>query len=203
MTEDAKTEKSGTSDNIGTEDEVRMTPEKLGITMDKRVDLAVAAAVTFVGAFMLTTSRDIRRGAIPDPVGERGLPDAVATFLLIAGIVLIVNRLRTWRALPGHFVVEEGKKDDEGAPGTWVRAFSIIAAGLLWVWLFNPLGYLFTMTLFMAAFSLIMGERSLGKIIVYPIAYTVVTCFVFSQLLHIVVLLGPLNNLARSLGLMP
>ena len=77
MPEDAKTEKSGTSDNVGPDDEVRITPEKLGITMDKRVDLAVAAAVAFVGAFMLTTSRDIRRGAIPDPVGERGLPDVV------------------------------------------------------------------------------------------------------------------------------
>ena len=48
-----------------------------------------------------------------------------------------------------------------------------------------------------------MGERSLFKIIVYPILYSVVTWFVFSQLLHIVIPLGPLNNLARSLGLMP
>jgi hypothetical protein len=152
MTKDAKTEKTNVSEDISPDDEVRITPEKLGITMDKRVNMAVAAVVAIIGGGILATARNIRRGAIRDPLTEKGLPDAVGIFLLIAGIVLIVNQLRTWSVLPGHFTVEEGKKDEEGYPASCVRAFSIVAASMLWVWLLNPLGYLIATLLFMAAF---------------------------------------------------
>jgi hypothetical protein len=48
-----------------------------------------------------------------------------------------------------------------------------------------------------------MGERAWWKIIVYPAAYTLVTWYVFSQPLQIILPLGPLTGLARSLGLTP
>ena len=203
MSEEAKTVKSGTKEDKDREGELRISPAKLGITMDKRVDLAVAVVVVLLGIFMLITSRNIRLGAIRDPLGTRALPDIVGTFITIIGIVLVVNRIRTWSALPGHFVVEEGKKDEEGHPATWVRAFSIVTTMLLWVLLLNPLGYLFNTLLSLAAVSLIMGDRSWSKVIVYPIIYTVVTWYVFSQPLQIMLPLGPLTHFARSLGLTP
>ena len=203
MTEDAKVAKGSTNENTSGKEDERAFLETLSITMDKRIDLALDVAIVLLGGFILVASRDVRLGLTPDPITSRGMPEIVGAFLVIAGIVLGAMRLRTWSALPGHLVLEEGKGDEEGHPASWVRAFGIILAAWLSVWLLKPLGFLIVTPLFLFAFLLIMGVRSWGKRIAFPTIYTLATWYIFSQLLKIILPLGPFAPLARSLGLMP
>jgi putative tricarboxylic transport membrane protein len=100
-------------------------------------------------------------------------------------------------------VPAEGKDDDEGYPASWIRAWAVIVAAWLSTWLLQPLGFLVSTTLFLLVFLLVMGVRSWKMLIGFPTIYTLVTWYIFSQLLKIILPLGPLTRLARSLGLTP
>jgi len=201
MSEDVKTVKSGTGDNRSREDEEKASREALGITMDKRMDLAVAVGVAIVGALMLIGIRGMRRGTVPDPVTSRGLPILVGVFLAIGGIVQAVRQLLTWRVLPGHLVPEEGQEDEKGYPASWVRAISIILLSWIWGVFLIPLGILIITPLCLVAGSLLMGEREWGKIIAFSIIFSFANWVIFGPLLGIRFPLGPLNHWAVSLGL--
>jgi hypothetical protein len=150
---------------------------------------------------MLMTSHVIRRGAIPDPIGTRGLPNITAVFLIICGIALAVLQLLHWSELPGHLVPEEGQEDEKGYPASWVRAISIILLSWVWGVLLNPLGFLIITPLCLVVGSLLMGEREWGKIIAFSIIFSVSNWVIFGPLLGIRFPLGPLNHWAVSLGL--
>ena len=49
----------------------------------------------------------------------------------------------------------------------------------------------------------LMGVRSRAKLIGFPLGYTLVVWAVFSQILDVILPLGPLTALARSWGLTP
>jgi hypothetical protein len=105
--------------------------------------------------------------------------------------------------MPGNLVPEEGQTDEEGYPASTIRYSGIVLASLLWVWLVKPLGFLFAMPLALLAMILFMNVRSRMKLIAFPILFTLVTWVAFSQLLGIIMPLGPLTSFARSLGLVP
>ena len=88
MSTNTKTLRDGTNENTSAEDEENVSREALEITMDKRLDLAVAVGVALLGMFILITSRDIRTGSLPDPVTSRGLPNIAGALLVIGGIVV-------------------------------------------------------------------------------------------------------------------
>jgi putative tricarboxylic transport membrane protein len=203
MTENAQTAKRGTNEEVGRSEKEEAFTEKLSITMDKRIEFALAVVAVLLGVFILVEARGIRAGLTPDPITSRGLPTITGTFLIIVGSILGVLRLVTWSALPGNFVPAEGPTDQEGQPASWVRTFGIATAGLLWMVLLKPLGYVIVTPLFLLAFLRLMGVRSWAQIIGFPIIYTVATWYLFSQLLLVILPLGILAEFARSLGLMP
>ena len=203
MAEDTQSVKCGTSEETTREGEEKASPAKLSLTTDKRIDLAIAVGVALVGLFILVGARNIGRGMIDDPLTSRGLPNITGTFLLIVGIILAVLRLRIWSALPGLLVPAEGKDDEQGHPASWIRAFSIIFASMLWVFLLGPLGFLIVTPLFLLAVLLLMGMRSMVKSIAFSTVGTLMLWYVFSQPLNIILPLGLLAPFFRSLGLTP
>ena len=176
---------------------------KVKLIMDKRIDLAIAIAGILIGVFILVETRNISAGSVVDPITSRGLPVAGGILFIILGAVLTLIRLLTWSRFPGNFIPMEGKEDDEGHPASWIRAWVVIVAAWLSTWLLKPLGFLLATPPFLLLFLLVMGVRSWGRLIGYPIIYTLVTWYIFSQPLRVILPLGPLTPLARSLGLTP
>ena len=185
------------------EGEERARPKEVSLIMDKRIDLAIAVVVVLFGVFVLIASLDILPGSFRDPITSRGLPNITGVLLIIFGTILTVMRVRIWSGLPGNLVPGEGKEDEKGHPASWIRAWSVIVATWLLIWLVKPLGFLISMPLFLLAFLLIMGMRSWKMLIGFPIIFTLVTWYVFSQPLGVILPLGPITPFARSLGLTP
>jgi putative tricarboxylic transport membrane protein len=203
MTENAQAAKRGTNEGVAQSEKEEASADKISITMDKRIELSIMVGMVLLGVFILVKARGIRLGLVPDPVTSRGLPIIVGIFFVIDGVILGVLRLMSWSALPGNLVPAEGKKDEKGHPASAARALSIAAAALLWAFLLKPLGYLIVTPVFLLAFLRLMGMRSWAKIICFPIIYTLATWYIFSQLLLVILPLGPLADFARFLGLMP
>ena len=203
MAKNVKNVKRSSNEETSRGDEGKASPLKLSLTMDKRIDLAVDAAIVLLGVFILVKTRDILPGTVADPITSRGMPNIGGILLIFFGIILTATRLLTWSALPSNLVPAEGKEDEEGHPASWIRAWAVILAAWLSVWLLKPLGFLLATPPFLLVFLLIMGVRSWGRLISYPIIYTLLTWYVFSQLLKVILPLGPLTRLGRSLGLTP
>ena len=195
MTETMMTAKSG-------EDEEITSLEKIEITMDKRLDLAVTVGVILFGVFMLIEAREIELGTYElDPISSRGLPNITGALLIIGGIVQMVRQLLTWRLLPGHLVLEEGQEDEKGKPVSAVRAMLIVILSILWELLLLPLGFLIISAVYLVACSWVMGVRSWWKIIGFSILLSVGFWFAFGPVLGVRIPLGPLENFVRFLGL--
>lgn len=201
MTENAKTAKSGVNEQTNGGDEETASLEKIDITMDKRIDLAVSVGIILFAVFMIIEARNIDLGTYLDPITPRGLPVITGALLIIGGIVQAVRQLWTWRVLPGHLVLEEGQEDEKGHPVSAVRAMIIILLSILWELLLYPLGFLIITPVYLVACSLVMGVRSWRKIIGFSIILTVGLWYGFGPLMGVRMPLGPLENLVRSLGL--
>jgi putative tricarboxylic transport membrane protein len=194
MAEDAKAAGSGT-------DEERAPRIKVSMTMDKRIELAVSVVIILLGVFIVTQARGFRTGLVQDPISPRGLPMMLGAFLILGGSIVGAVRLATWSALPGHFVPAEGRQDEEGHPASGVRALSIAAAGMIWLWLLDPLGYLIITPLYLVLILLFLKVRSWKMLIGFSVIYTVASWVIFGPVLGIRFPLGPLEPLALSLGL--
>ena len=203
MTEDAKIAEHSMKENTVQKDQQQASVEGLSITMDKRIDLVISVIIVLLGAFIIVGARNIRAGSIPDPIGSRGLANITGSFLIIFGIALAVLRLISWSALPGNLVPNDGQLDEEGYPASTLRYFATALSALLWVWLMKPLGFIIVTPLFMLALIFLMGTRSKMKLIAFPTLFSFMLWYAFSQPLHVILPLGPLTRIARSLGLTP
>jgi hypothetical protein len=203
MTEDANAAKSGTKEETKRENEEDSFKVPFRLTLDKRIDLAITGVIVLFGIFLLIETAKIGTGKVVDPIGARGLPNLTGIACIIGGIILGVMRLMTWSVLPGNLVPGEGHEDEEGHPTSWVRVFSIVLVTWLSVWFLKSLGYLAVTPLFMIIAIWLMGTREWKILILFPVVYTIVSWYLFSQPLQFVLPLGFLTPFFRLLGLTP
>jgi hypothetical protein len=97
-------------------------------------------------------------------------------------------------------VPSEGGDDEAGFPASALRAWALILAVLGLAALWNPLGFLIAMPLFLVAALWIMGGREVWSIITIALLFTVIVYLVFAQLLGVRIPVGPFTPLFRSLG---
>ena len=172
------------------------------ISMDKRVDLALALAIVAVGALAIWIATGFRIGNYPDPLTSRGLPYILGGFMILGGGVLALRRMRGWNDLPGALVVSEGTDDEPGHPASSLRTFAVMGCAFAWAFLLPPAGFLIVTPLALGGMLLAMGVRSVPRLVLFPVGFTLLTWVVFSQALNVMLPLGPLAPLARRLGLM-
>jgi hypothetical protein len=79
----------------------------------------------------------------------------------------------------------------------------MIGLAFAWALLLHPVGYLFITPVVLFAMTCFMNVRSWAKRIFFPIGFTLVVWTIFSQILGIIIPLGPLTGLFRSWGLTP
>lgn len=175
--------------------------EKMSISMDKRADLAMSVFTVLLGVFVLIVARGIRAGSTPDPITSRGLPTIMGVLLIVGGVILAIRQLLHWEELPGHLVPEEGQEDEAGYPSSAVRALGIILLSIVWAWFLEPVGFLFITPLYLVVCEWVMGEKSWMKNVVYSVIYTIASWTIFGLLMGMRLPLGPLDPLARELGI--
>lgn len=177
--------------------------DPLRLDMDKRVDLAVSLVVVATGALICYLASSFRTGSFPDPVTARGLPYFTGGFMMIAGTANAARRVLTWSLIPGPHAMGEGAPDENGHPASASRAFAIAALALVWAGLLHKAGFLLITPLVLFGMLWLMNVRSLRKLVAFPLCFTLVIWIAFSQILSIILPLGPLTTIARSWGLTP
>jgi putative tricarboxylic transport membrane protein len=168
--------------------------------MDRRIDIAVAAAFALLGLFMIWQASLIREGMMRDPIGPRAAFYACGAVLVIGGAVVILGHLRRWSQQAHHLVRNEGTADEMDFPSSALRAWGLIALVTIFAVLFQPLGFLIATPVFIVAALAVMGKRNWGVMAVIAVIFTAVTYGIFAQILSVRIPVGPLTPLFRELG---
>lgn len=168
--------------------------------MDKRIDLAIAAAFAAFGLFMIIHAGSIKLGMFKDPIGPRAFFYGCGAMMLAGGLYLAVQRLRHWKVYTGVLIPSEGTADEDGYPASGARAFGVVGVCVVYALLFNPLGYLFATPLFLVALLAVLGQRNWVGLGILSVSFTVIAYVVFAQVLNVRIPVGPLTDLFRELG---
>lgn len=174
------------------ESELPPTVEDPDPTVDRRIDMAVAAAGAAIGVLLIVSSRDIRQGSVSDPIGSDGLAIVLGAWLIVGGLLLIGRRLLAWRR-SGNQVPSDGTGDEFGLPASPLRSFVMWAAGFGWVFLLPRVGFMVS-SLLLSVFGLLaMGVRSWVKLGVVPVIFTIAVWVLFNRVFGVQYPAGPVD----------
>lgn len=179
------------------------TGEVITFETNKVVDLAVTFVVFALGAFIVIEASTFRKGSFPDLITARGLPYITGGFMMFSAVVIAMQQVLSWNRFLGSYTLTVGAPDEPGQDASALRAFAIIALAFCLVGLLRPVGFLIVAPISLFGMLWLMNVRSRTKLIVFSLGYTAVVWIAFSQILGVVLPLGPLTTLARSLGLTP
>jgi putative tricarboxylic transport membrane protein len=168
--------------------------------MDRRIDIAVAAAFALLGLFMIWQAGLIREGMMRDPIGPRMAFYVCGGVLAIGGVAVIAGHLRRWSQQAHHLVRNEGTADEMDYPSSALRAWALIALVAVFAALFQPLGFLIATPLFIVGALAIMGKRNWVAMVVIAVIFATVTYVIFAQILSVRIPVGPFTPLFRQLG---
>jgi putative tricarboxylic transport membrane protein len=166
--------------------------------VSKRVELAVAIALTAFGVFYLDLASHITRSVKNDPIGERGVPYALGTFFVIGGVVLIIRALLSARrdgwVRPG--ANEPG--DEPEYPSSSVRPLVMWAVFAAWAFFVADVGFLI-LTPFAIAIELwLLWFRRPIRLAALSIFGTAFIWVVFDYLLQINLPAGLLESVTEG-----
>ena len=170
--------------------------------MDRRVDLAIAVSTALFGVLVLVVAQSIKPfGPVVDPLGPSTFPRILGTVLALSGAAIAIQRLRHWRAEPGHMVRNDGEPDEPTVPASATRAFVVMGLSVAYVLTMSMVGYVIGTPLYIGLALRTMGVRSPLALTLLAVGYTAITYLIFSQVVHVRLPLGPLQELFRGLGL--
>jgi hypothetical protein len=174
--------------------------------MYRRVELGLSVACLALGIGVIIGAGFITRLQPPfeDPVGARGFAYFVGAFTALIAVLLIVAQVTAVRRGVTTFTEDEDPAitgDDPRYPASSRRAFVMVAITAAYALLLTLLGYLVATPVFVAVAMWAMGGRGRAKLVVFPIAFAVVSYGLFDTLLGVRLPPGILAPLLRLVGL--
>jgi putative tricarboxylic transport membrane protein len=163
-------------------------------TVDRRADLAITLCITMLGLAVMYLARYIRHGAIDDPIGPGGFATVLGAFLTAVGLILLVRRLALWRrSVDGKVYADGGEGDEPDLPVSGIRPFVMLAVGFGWAFMLPRIGFLVTTSLACVAGLFAMRTRSVVKLVLVPIGFSLFTWVLFTRLSGLRFPAGPVD----------
>jgi hypothetical protein len=175
-------------------------PEDTSGLVDRRIDVAVTAAVLAFAIAVILTSGGLRQGSIPDPIGPGGWPRLLGGVLAAVAAVLIVRRLANWRGAAGHLVPGDGGKDDAPSiPSSGLRPYFLLAVGIGWLAGVSSAGFVITTFAASLASVALMRVRVWTKLFLTPFVFTVGIWALFGQVFGVRLPAGPIERFLQDI----
>ena len=143
------------------------TPSREGSLLGDRV---IAVVIVVLGAVLLTLAFGFPEPGQPEDPGTAALPRLIGGALVILGLMLLFNAERN------SFLPEEG---------TRMRTLLIIVLGGAYTFTLTPLGFMLSTLVFLVLGLLIMGIRSILRLVLVPVLVTVVVYYLFTAALGV------------------
>jgi putative tricarboxylic transport membrane protein len=168
--------------------------------MDRRIDIAVAAAFLLLGLFMIWGASEIKQGMMRDPIGPRAAFYVCGAILALGAAGVIAGHLRRWSLYSGPIVDNEGTADEADYPASALRAWSLMVLVACFALVFEPFGFLIATPVFIVAALAILGKRNWPGMVLIAAIFTALTYGIFAQVLSVRLPVGPFTQAFRELG---
>lgn len=173
--------------------------------MDRRIDIAIAAAFLLLGLLMIWGASEIKQGMMRDPIGPRGAFYVCGAILSLGAASVIVSHLRQWSrhsrpTFARHTVDSQGTADEAAFAASAPRAWALIALVSGFALVFEPLGFLLATPLFIFVALTIVNKRNWIGMALTALIFTALTYGIFAQVLSVRLPVGPFTRLFRELG---
>ncbi|MEY8567159.1 tripartite tricarboxylate transporter TctB family protein [Corynebacteriaceae bacterium 7-707] len=142
-------------------------PVKDGSLLGDRV---IAGLTVALGAFLLVQAFGFPEPGQPEDPGTAALPRLIGAALVVLGIMLVFNSENN------RFIPERG---------TRLRTACIVVASLAYTFALTPLGFMLSSLIFMVLGLLIMGIRSIVRLVLVPLVVTVAVYYLFTTALGV------------------
>lgn len=132
-------------------------------------EVGVAIGLVAFGALLTALALNtIGTGVQTDPLGPRAMPVALGGGMALCGLLLLVGKVV--RPAPRPVLLAEGPSESEDVgPFSPSRLLLVIVATAVYVAAFEPLGYLLSTPLYVAALLLIHGAVPRRALLAAPI----------------------------------
>jgi putative tricarboxylic transport membrane protein len=141
--------------------------------------------------FYLATASTIEKSSFGDaPVGPKALPIIIGVGLAFASLALMARSLRQ---TPAGEQAEEREEDPDNPAQSPARFFVVVGLFLGYVIVFLPLGYMISTFLFLLGTTMYLDREHPVRNVVYSLAFSMIVYFVFTELLGVVLPMGPLG----------
>ena len=143
-----------------------------------------------LGGIYLWSAFGIEPSPFGDPLGPRAFPILLGIAMLAGGAALLAApsaRVRSARGYPSGLQPSPDHEDgqDEGPPFGWSTALMVWGTLVVYSLFLPHLGYVPATVLFLAAASLLAGERSVVRLVVFSVSTAVGVFLLFTRLLGI------------------
>ncbi|MBO0609226.1 tripartite tricarboxylate transporter TctB family protein [Myceligenerans salitolerans] len=150
-------------------------------------ELVLAAVVTALGGYVLTTAGSIVVPGSTNTLGPRAFPYLVGVMLAGIGVVLAVLVLRGRAGQQ-----EEGEDVDPEVRTDWLAVGLLVAALVVHVFAINVIGWPFAAALLFAAAAVVLGARPWWRAALIGLVLGLVIQVVFGGVLGLSLPAGPL-----------
>ncbi|MDF2531990.1 MAG: transporter [Clostridia bacterium] len=130
------------------------------------------AAIIFmvIGAFFVFESRTISQSSLGSKVGPNIFPMGLGSILILLSIRLLYETFKS----------KVDKKSNGGLLNK--KMSSVIAAIIVYIFIFEPLGYIISTFLFLTAMFLIMDRTKVGKSVLISLVFSISIYYLYVNL---------------------
>jgi putative tricarboxylic transport membrane protein len=153
--------------------------------MDRRIDIAVAAAFLCFGLLIAFETSQIPNGVYRDIIGSKQFLYLWAAVLIVGAPIIIGRRIIGWQKSSSHIVEPEGSNDEEGYPSSILRPILLFLLCVVYAVLFETLGYLISTPIFIFAGLAILQQRRYGLMAAIAIVFTAIFYLAFAVFLDV------------------
>jgi putative tricarboxylic transport membrane protein len=133
-------------------------------------DRIIAALVVALGAFLLVQAFRFPAPGQPEDPGTAALPQLIGAALVLLGVMLLFNTEKN------SFLPEAGSR---------LRTFLIVVASVAYTFALTPFGFMLSTVVFMVVGLLIMGIRSIVRLVLVPLILAVAVYYLFTDALGV------------------
>lgn len=160
---------------------------------DAKADLIWGLIWAFVGAFVLIYSASYGMVESLDPVGPGYLPRMLGLGIVLLGLGMALESYAKYRkALAERQAgqAEEAGGEEQSSPGGAMRIIWSAISAIAYLALVEPLGFLISTPLFIAAIMLIYGDRNRKRLLWMSLGFTTILYATFAVGLKVLLPMG-------------
>jgi putative tricarboxylic transport membrane protein len=156
-----------------------------------RADRVIGALLVLGGLGGMAWAWQLPAGTPQDPIGPRGFPTLLGLGLAVCGLLLLVPRVR-----PGGPPAPADEAGEPSGPAATGRLVGGVVLAGLYIWGLEPLGYLVSTPLFLAALLALQGGVPVRALLWTSLGLPAALFLIFAEIMKVPLPLGVLERLA-------